>query len=124
MPKNFIAFILGRNLPLSLGRTDFTPGHAPSCDFGVSILPFFCLAKISKIRKKKIKNLKNIKFLVELNEQTFKLLALTIHLRLSEDVNDFLLVLLIVNCACLNVHLASLIVDRCSCLFVDTIERL
>ena len=25
------------------------------------------------------------------------------HLRLSEDVNDFLLVLLIVNCACLNV---------------------
>ena len=46
------------------------------------------------------------------------------HLRLSEDVNDFLLVLLIVNRACLNVHLASLIVDRCSCLFVDTIERL
>ena len=43
---------------------------------------------------------------------------------LSEDVNDFLLVLLIVNCACLNVHLASLIVDGCSCLFVDTIERL
>ena len=40
-----------------------------------------------------------------------------------QDVNDFLLVLLIVNCACLNVHLASLIVDRCSCLFVDTIER-
>ena len=45
-------------------------------------------------------------------------------LRMSEDVNDFLLVLLIVNCARLNVHLASLIVDRCSCLFVDTIERL
>ena len=39
------------------------------------------------------------------------------HLRLSEDVNDFLLVLLIVNCACLNVHLASLTVDRCSCLY-------
>ena len=33
------------------------------------------------------------------------------HLPLSEDVNDFVLVLLIVNCACLNVHLASLIVD-------------
>ena len=31
------------------------------------------------------------------------------HVRMSEDVNDFLLVLLIVNCACLNVHLASLI---------------
>ena len=46
------------------------------------------------------------------------------HLRMSEDVNDLLLVLLIVNCACLNVHLASLIVDRCSCLFVDTIKRL
>ena len=29
------------------------------------------------------------------------------HFQLSEDVNDFLLVLLIVNCACLNVHLAS-----------------
>ena len=74
MPKNFIAFILRRHLALSLGRTDFTPGHVPSCDFGVSILPFFCLAKIAKIREK-IKNLKNIKLLVELNEQTLKLLV-------------------------------------------------
>ena len=32
--------------------------------------------------------------------------------------------LLIVNCARLNVHLASLIVERCSCLFIDTIECL
>ena len=66
--------ILGRNLALSLARTDFTPGHVPSCVFGVSVLPFFCLAKIAKIRKK-IKNIKNIKFLLELNEKTFKLLV-------------------------------------------------
>ena len=46
------------------------------------------------------------------------------NLRLSEDVIDFYLVLLIVNCALLNVHLASLMVEGCSCLFVDTIERL